>query len=500
MKREASGGGWSGRLGGYAILVVAVVAGLVWWGREGGWGNPWVAVAAVAGGVAVLFGGFMGWVFRPLIAMVRRTTTVGQQVLEWEEELEERVAARTEELQKANQQLAHEFQERDRLERQLRHAQKMEAVARLAGGVAHDFNNLLTAIMGYGQLVADRVEDAVRPDIEEIVRAAQRGAALTRQLLIFSRKQVSTSQVIHVNQTIRELEKMWRRLIGEDVTLVMQLGPETGTIRADPSQFEQVMMNLVLNARDAMPQGGTLEMTIAHAEGGTLVHHGDMALHDRRYLRITVRDDGVGMTDEVKSHLFEPFFTTKEPGKGTGLGLAMVYGIVKQSEGLIAIESREGHGTTVQMWWPCWDESAAPSAPKAFEAPSSWPKGTETILVTEDEESVRRMVCHTLRKCGYEVLEARHGREAIELAAKFDRPIHLLLTDVVMPMMGGYELAESMRASRQGVKVLFMSAYTDPTRFRQADPRGSLLQKPFALDVLARKVRGVLDSSPTEAR
>lgn len=372
---------------------------------------------------------------------------------------------------------------RRRVEEQLHHSQKMESVGRLAGGVAHDFNNLLTVISGYAQMVLDELPPDSRPReaVEEIARASERAATLTRQLLMFSRRQMSAPRVLLLNALVANLDKMLRRLIGEDVELTLDLNARPGVIRADPGHVEQVIMNLVVNARDAMPRGGRL--TIATTDSAAGAREG---VPPGPYIELSVSDTGSGMSSDVLDRIFEPFFTTKEKGKGTGLGLSTVYGIVHQSGGVVSAESEVGRGTTFRILLPAAPESA--EADSASPQPSGEHPGTGTILLAEDEEGVRRFVCSVLRSNGYRVLEAGTGREALEVAERHEGPIHLLLTDVVMPEMGGVELRERFSKARPGVTVLMMSGYAD----RPLPDGPKLLVKPFTPGVLLARVREAL--------
>src|SRR6266568_2328054 len=387
-----------------------------------------------------------------------------------------------------------------RLEDQLRQARKMEAVGRLAGGVAHDFNNLLTAILGSVELLLRELEPAspLRQDAAEIKKAGERAAALTRQLLAYSRRQVLNPEVLDLNRVVADMDRMLRRLIGEDVDLVTRPAPDLGAVRADRGQIEQVLVNLVLNARDAMPQGGKLTIETANVEldpGYVETHEGARA---GAYALLAVSDTGSGMDAETTAHLFEPFFTTKEVGKGTGLGLATVYGIVKQSEGYITAYSEPGHGTTFKIYLP---RAAAPGAasppPPAPPAPQckATARGSETILVVEDEEAVRSLSRRALEASGYTVLAAADGPDAVRLLERYGGPIHLVLTDVIMPGMNGRELAQRLVQRRPGLRVLYMSGYPgDAIVHRGAlEPGTAFLQKPFMPEDLARKVREVLD-------
>jgi two-component system cell cycle sensor histidine kinase/response regulator CckA len=379
-------------------------------------------------------------------------------------------------------------------EEQLRQAQKMEAVGRLAGGVAHDFNNLLTAILGSTELLLSGLEPAspLRQDAAEIKKAAERAAGLTRQLLAYSRRQVLQPEVLDLNRVVADMDRMLRRLIGEDVELVTTLAPDLGAVRADRGQLEQVLVNLVLNARDAMPRGGklTLETTNTELDPGYVEDHTGAKAGPHVLLAVT--DTGAGMDPETAAHLFEPFFTTKEVGKGTGLGLATVYGIVKQSDGYIMVYSEPGHGTTFKIYLPRV-AAAEPAPPPALRPTVT--RGSETVLVVEDEEAVRSLSRRALEAGGYTVLAAADGADAVRLVERYGGPIHLVLTDVVMPGMSGRELADRLVQRRPGLRVLYMSGYPgDAIVHRGAlDPGTAFLQKPFMPDDLTRKVREVLD-------
>ncbi|TKB64813.1 MAG: PAS domain S-box protein [Nitrospira sp.] len=382
-------------------------------------------------------------------------------------------------------------------EAQLRQAQKMEAVGRLAGGMAHDFNNLLTVIRGYSDLLLGRLgpSDAMRKDVEEVKKAADRASGLTRQLLAFSRRQFIAAKVLDLNALVANMDGMLRRLIGEDIVeFNAELDASLGAIKADPGQVEQVIMNLVVNARDAMPKGGRLTIETKNVTIGDEVRLDVVGVAPGSYVLLTVRDNGHGMDAETRSHLFEPFFTTKEKGKGTGLGLSTVYGIVKQSGGNITVESAPGRGATFRIYFPRVEQKAEVVEGSA-EAISP-ARGRETILLVEDEPAVRGLVHETLRLHGYTVLEARHGIEALLTSAKYVGPIHLLLTDVVMPQMSGPEVAEKILTIRPEIKVLYMSGYPDHPVFDQGglSRQTGFLPKPFSPPVLTQKVREVLDS------
>ncbi len=387
--------------------------------------------------------------------------------------------------------------ERNRLEQQFRQAQKMEAVGRLAGGVAHDFNNLLTVITGYAELLlaGGALEASQRTALEEVQRAAERGGALTHQLLAFSRGQPFAARTVHLNKLLVQMEKMLSRLIGEDIELITVAAADPATIHTDPGQLEQVVMNVAVNARDAMPGGGKLIIETDNARIDQTYAGPNVDLKPGSYVVLAVSDTGMGMDPDTVTHLFEPFFTTKAPGKGTGLGLATAYGIVKQSGGAISVYSEPGRGTTVKIYLPSAEAMAAVDAP--VDAPVEALRGSETILVLEDEARVRKLVCEVLAGRGYHVLEAVRGEEAIRIANEYRGRIHLLLTDVVMPEMSGPQALEQIRARHPHMKVLFMSGYTDEAMVHHGilDSGAPFLQKPFLPEALARKVREVLASS-----
>ncbi len=398
--------------------------------------------------------------------------------------------------------LAMEVDERRRTEQalreaeeQFRQAQKMEAVGRLAGGLAHDLNNLLTAILGYADLLLARTKGArLRDDLLEIKRAGDRAAALTRQLLAFSRKQVLRPKVIDLNAVVAGLEPMLTRLLGEDIELVTKLAPRLGRVKADPAQLEQVIMNLGVNARDAMPGGGRLTIETADAEldGAWARRHAGVT--PGPHAMLAVRDTGDGMTKEVMSHLFEPFYTTKEQGKGTGLGLSTVYGIVRQSGGHVTAFSEPGRGSTFRVFLPRVDLELTTDRPQPAEGGKR--KGTETILVVEDEGPVRKLATRILTRSGYDVLEAGEVERAVTICDEHKGAIHLLLTDVVMPRMSGRQLADRILSKRPGMKVLYMSGYTEDEVVHHGvtELGAGFLQKPFAPDDLVRRVRSVLDA------
>jgi two-component system cell cycle sensor histidine kinase/response regulator CckA len=383
-------------------------------------------------------------------------------------------------------------------EAQLRQSQKMDAVGQLAGGIAHDFNNLLTAICGYGSFAHELLppEHPARKDIEEVLSAAERAATLTHQLLAFSRKQVLAPRLLDLNVALRASEQMLRRLIGENIELSVLCGANLGRVRADPGQLDQVILNLALNARDAMPRGGRLRIQTSNVQLQVPPAPDQAHAPVHTYTRLTVTDTGVGMSEAVQARIFEPFFTTKAPGKGTGLGLSTVYGIVQQSGGHISVSSREGAGTTFDVYLPCSEIGAADSvAPPSTGTAMS--RGSETILLAEDEEQVRNLAQAILTKLGYQVLAARDGVEALELQARYAGPIHLLITDVVMPRMSGGELAERLLERVPSLRILFVSGYTADTRLSSHLPAGelTLISKPFTAELLALKTREVLDQA-----
>jgi PAS domain S-box-containing protein len=391
--------------------------------------------------------------------------------------------------------LARDITERRNLEEQLLQAQKMEAVGRLAGGVAHDFNNLLTAIMGYSELALDALpEDHPEHNhIEEIRKAGERAAALTRQLLAFSRKQIFEPEVLCLNEVVSGMTKMLKRMIPEDVELVAVLDPGLERVKLDPTQMEQVLLNLAVNARDAMPGGGKLTLETANVELDVAYAKSHPEVQPGHYVMLAVSDTGCGMDEATKARIFEPFFTTKEKSKGTGLGLSTVYGIVKQSGGSIFVYSEPGKGTAFKIYLPRVEEALEPQ--RASAGPREQPKGAETVLVAEDDETLRRLIYEILQSSGYAVLEAGRGEEALRLAGEHAGPIHLLITDMVMPGMGGREVAGRLAALRPGTRVLFVSGYTDDAIVRHGVLESGLafLQKPFVPEALLRKVREVLD-------
>jgi signal transduction histidine kinase/CheY-like chemotaxis protein len=389
----------------------------------------------------------------------------------------------------------HELQE---TQAQLTQAQKMEAIGRLAGGVAHDFNNLLTVISGRSVLTLQQLaaDHPLRKNIELVLTTAERAAALTRQLLAFSRKQILEPKVLDLNAVVTGLMPLLRRLIGEDIELVAVPGPDLGRVKADPSQLEQVLLNLAVNARDAMPLGGTLTIETANTalDATDTRHHPDVIPGD--VVMLAVRDTGQGMDAATQARIFDPFFTTKEPGKGTGLGLATVYGIVKQSGGSIAVDSAPGQGAIFRIYLPRVAEVVdRPVTPVATSAPA---RGSETLLLVEDDDEVRALARETLESGGYVVLPAASGAEALRLVGDGAPPIDLLVTDVVLPqLLSGRALAERLTADRAVRRVLYMSGYTDDAILRHGvlEDGAAFLQKPFTPDALLRKVREVLDQA-----
>jgi PAS domain S-box-containing protein len=391
----------------------------------------------------------------------------------------------------------HERSEREKvaLEEQLRQSQRMEAIGRLAGGIAHDFNNLLTVISGNCQLsLLELMEgDPLRGNIEEIKKAADRAAILTRQLLAFSRRQILEFRVLHLNSIIRDMGKMLHRVIGEDIELVTLLAEDLGKVRTDSGQIEQVILNLAVNAKDAMPNGGKLIIETANVDLDEEYAHAHIGMKPGSYVRLSVSDTGAGMKPEVRERVFEPFFTTKDKGKGTGLGLSTVYGIVKQSGGYIWVYSEEGYGTTFKIYLPQVEEPVEFMGKKIEDKEA--PRGRETILLVEDEEAVRKLGVQFLKKQGYTVLEAIHGSDALMICEQHRGPVALMVTDVVMPGMSGRDLSERLKSICPGMKVLYMSGYTDEAIVHHGVLEKGIhyIQKPFSMEALAKKVREVLD-------
>jgi two-component system, cell cycle sensor histidine kinase and response regulator CckA len=394
---------------------------------------------------------------------------------------------------------AEDITERRALERQLRVAQKMEAVGRLSGGIAHDFNNLLGVIIGYSQVVRKKLvknnpNHPLLEHVEEVEKAGQRAASLTKQLLAFSRQQVLTPAVLNLNTVVTEIGKMLPRLLGEDIEMTTALADDLGRVKADQGQIEQIIMNLAVNARDAMPKGGQLTIKTANAEldANFIREHPGSAVG--RYVMLSVTDTGMGMNPETQAHIFEPFFTTKETGKGTGLGLSTVYGVVKQSGGYIAVESAPEKGASFKVYLPRTEEVSVQASSSVSVDPTT--RGSETILLAEDAEPLRKLAQSFLEARGFRVLSAPNGEKALELAVQNPEPIHLLLTDVVMPGMNGRVLAEELAPRQPGIKVIYMSGYTDSfiAGHGVLDPGTHMIHKPFTEEALIAKVRQVLDS------
>jgi PAS domain S-box-containing protein len=390
----------------------------------------------------------------------------------------------------------HDVTHRRQLEGQLLQAQRMEAVGRLAGGIAHDFNNMLTAVISYSDLLLREFEpgDTRHEDITEISKAAHRAAALTRQLLVFSRQQVVQPWVLDLNESVAELEKMLARLIGADIALTTVLAPDLGRAKADPGQIEQIVMNLVVNARDAMPDGGKLTIETANVELDESYANAHAFATAGHYVMLSVSDTGFGMSRATREHIFEPFFTTKEPGKGTGLGLSTVYGIVRQAGGNIWVYSELDVGTTFKIYLPRVD--AAVSGRVEAKALDPVRRGSEIVLLVEDDEAVRGVACRILRRQGYRVIEATNGIEALDICADPSVEIDAIITDMVMPELGGREFACRLHDYRPGARLIFMSGYTEDAVTRQSllEPGASFIEKPFTPDALTRKLRAVLDA------
>jgi signal transduction histidine kinase len=407
------------------------------------------------------------------------------------------VAERTESLTAANRSLEEQVAQREQVEAQLMHSQKMEGLGRLAGGIAHDFNNILTGILGYVSLLQDEIQPGTgaRADLDEIERASRRASDLTRQLLTFARKQTVSPSLVDLNELIRNVDRILHRLIGEDVEMVVDLADGLPAVRADPAQLEQVLTNLVVNARDAMPRGGkiTIATRLVQATPTELGIGLGVGARITDFVQLEVSDTGVGMDARTMARVFEPFFTTKEPGRGTGLGLAISYGIVQEAGGAISVSSEPGVGTAVTIHLPPAAGSATP-IPERRERPRD-STSAETVLIVEDEPLVRGLAERALKGRGYTVLTAGDGDVALEVARSWGRHIDLLVTDVIMPRTGGRLVAEQLSAARPGLKVLFISGHVDDPRVREAiESRGAaFLPKPFTPNDLAEAVRRVLD-------
>jgi two-component system cell cycle sensor histidine kinase/response regulator CckA len=394
------------------------------------------------------------------------------------EELAQTASQRTEELQAK--------------EAQLEQSQKLEAIGRLAGGVAHDFNNLITGIVGIAEDLQQSLPEGHphRAELSQIIQASNRASNLTRQLLAFGRRQLAQPKIIDPNQIIGDLQRMLERLLREDIELVTHLDPQAGYLHMDPAQMEQILVNLLLNARDAMPGGGTIVIETAHAEISPEYTRRQFQIGPGAYVKISVRDTGVGMSPEILPHIFEPFFTTKKPGEGTGLGLATVYGVVKQNGGDIAVESEPGKGSRFTIYLPRTRDHMEQRAI----AREATPRGSETILLVEDEAIVRRVASRALRRVGYEVLEAESGVQALADYGQYPQKIDLLVTDIVMPGMNGRDLARQFLPRHPGTAVLFISGYADQLVNRPGELSASeFLEKSFTSEMLCRKVREVLD-------
>ena len=411
-----------------------------------------------------------------------------------QEQLERRVTERTAELAATNSALIAEMEQSRKFEAQFHQAQKMKAVGTLAAGIAHDFNNLLTVITGYSSFLLDSLppDDPSLEMAQQIAAAGSRAAALTRQLLLFTRQQVIDLKVLDLNEVVRKAESLLRPLIGEDIALSLALAPKIGRVKADPGQIEQIIVNLVVNARDAMPRGGRLTIETSNAELDESAAQSHIEVQPGPYVMLAVTDTGIGMDEATMARIFEPFFTTKAPGKGTGLGLATVFGIVQSNGGCVWAYSEPAHGTTFKVYLP---RVEAPASREIVLASAPVPLGSETILVVEDDASVRALVSRSLKQFGYRVLESPDGPTAVSLCESHAGPIHLVISDVVMPMMGGRLVADALQSLRPGIRLLFISGYTDDAVVRHGvlHEHMAYLQKPFTPDALARKVRAVLD-------
>ena len=400
-------------------------------------------------------------------------------------------------LREREEQLASLMADRERLERQFYQVQKMETVGQLAGGIAHDFNNILTAIVGFGTLVAEQVagNEAAKQNAMEILAAADRASTLTRQLLAFGRRQVLHPTRVDLNDMVNSVATMLQQLIGENIDLQIVCGPDVRPVRADLAQLESALANLVVNARDAMPQGGRLMIETAHVTLDDDYCSRHVGVKPGTYARLSVSDNGIGMSQELQTRIFEPFFSTKEAGKGTGLGLATVYGIVKQSGGNIWVYSEPGQGATFKVYLPI-DESDRPIQDTAAPIPGQWSRGTETVLLVEDAPMIRRLAQKVMTKAGYTVLEAGDGDQAMAAADGHGDPIDVVVTDLIMPGLSGVDLAQRLVSLRPATRVLYMSGYTDNAIVRNGllAEGAPFLQKPFTPEELLRKLRQVLDA------
>jgi two-component system cell cycle sensor histidine kinase/response regulator CckA len=414
------------------------------------------------------------------------------------DELELRVAERTVELQQTNERLRSEVEQRQKIEEELLRTRKLEAIGRLAGGLAHDFNNLMTIVVGYCESM--RSELAGKPlllkQVNAIHKAAEQANSLTRQLLAFSRRQKPQAGLLSLNDVLHDMADMLHRLLTDDIEVAMVADPTLGLFHADRGQIEQVILNLVINAADAMPQGGRLVIATTNVRSDEGCDQGPSPWVAGSFVRLTVSDSGIGMPPEIKARIFDPFFTTKEQGKGTGLGLATVYGIVQQAAGHISVESEPGQGTTFHILFPRCENIFEGSV--QAETSFQWTRGSETVLVVDDQDDVRDLLCEVLRKNGYSVLSASNGREALRLVREHAEPIDLIITDMVMPQMGGRELAEALRELQSHTKILYMSGYAE-----RAEDLAELLshghafiEKPFTPEALLRKIRDVLFIEP----